>query len=126
MTLVKQHNPWISNELKHKTRKKHHLYKKAKASGDPAQWQKFVDTKKKNKTDIKRTRMKCIDDRVVGDLENGNIKPFRRYLKSLHQDSFGVPALKINGKLFTSAKDKARYYYYKNFASSKMCLLFPG
>ena len=126
MTLVKQHNPWISNELKHKTRKKHHLYKKAKASGDPAQWQKFLDTKKKNKTDIKRTRMKCIDDRVVGDLENGNIKPFWRYLKSLRQDSFGVPALKINGKLFTSAKDKARYYYYKNFAASKMCLLFPG
>ena len=108
LTSVKQHNPWISNELKRKTRKKHRLYKKAKASGDPAQWQKFLDTKKQNKTDIKRARMKYINDRVVGDLENGNSKPIWRYLKSLRQDSFGVPALKVNGKLFTSAKDKAR------------------
>ena len=60
------------------------------------------------KTDIKRAQMKYINDRVVCDLENGNSKPFCRYLKSLRQDSFGVPALKVNGKLFTSTKDKAR------------------
>ena len=44
----------------------------------------------------------------MGDLENGNSKPFWRHLKCLCQDSFGVPALRVNGKLFTDAKDKAR------------------
>ena len=45
------------------------------------------------KTDIKRAQMKYINDRVVGDLENGNSKPFCRHLIFLCQDSFGVPAL---------------------------------
>ena len=50
---------------------KHRLYKKAKASGDPAQWQKFLDTKKKNKTYIKRTRMKYVNDWV--DIYMGDV-----------------------------------------------------
>ena len=104
----KQSNSWITPELRRKSRKKHRLYRKAKRTGDPARWKQFKEVQKSNKRAITKARVKYINEQVVGDLEGGNAKPFWRYIKSLRQDSFGIPALRVGAQLFTSAQDKAK------------------
>ena len=104
----KQSNSWITPELRRKSRKKHRLSRKAKRTGDPARWKQFKEVQKSNKRAITKARVKYINEQVVGDLEGGNAKPFWRYIKSLRQDSFGIPALRVGAQLFTSAQDKAK------------------
>ena len=39
---------------------------------------------------------------------DSDTEPFWRYLKTLKQDCFGLPPLRLRGSLFTTVKDKAR------------------
>ena len=107
MTLIKRHNPRISNELKHKPRKMHLLFKKANVSGVPAQWQKFLDTTKKNKWTSSVLGWSTSMTRWSSTSKMEIANHFG-ITYNLRQDSFGVPAPKVNGKLFTSSNDKAR------------------
>ena len=56
---------------------------------------------------MKRARSNFVNQRVVGGLENGDTKPFWRYLKSLKQDAMGLPSLRVGGQLFSASKEKA-------------------
>jgi len=40
-------------------------------------------------------------------LDTGNTKPFWKYIKSQRQESFGITALKSDGKLYTDSKSKS-------------------
>ena len=44
---------------------------------------------------------------MFGDLKGGNARPFWRYIKSLRQDNFLIPARRVGAHFFTSAQDKA-------------------
>ena len=79
-----------------------------KATGDPVRWKQFRDIQKSNKREISKARDKFINEQVLGGLEGGNAKSFWRYMKSLRQDSFGVPALEVGSQLFTGAQDNAK------------------
>ena len=80
----KQINSWITYELRWKTRKKkHRLYKKAKATSDPVGWKQFQDGQKSNKGEISKARVKFINERVVGNIEGGDTKSLWHYMKFL-------------------------------------------
>ena len=40
--------------------------------------------------------------------EENNMRPFWKFVKAQHQDNFGIPPLKHNGKLHTDSKTKAQ------------------
>ena len=103
----KQHQPWISRNLKRKSRKKHRLYRKAKKSGDPAQMTAFRTFKKALERDAKKARITYINEHLIGGLEDGNTKPLYRYIKQLRMENLCLPPLKAGGSLITSACDKA-------------------
>ena len=103
----KQYQPWISWNLKRKSRKKHRLYRKAKKSGDPAKMTAFRTFKKAVEHDAKKARITYINEHVIDGLEDGNTKPLYRYIKQLRMENLCLPPLKAGGSLITSACDKA-------------------
>ena len=107
MTSKKWHQPWLTADIRRKSRKKHRLYRKAKRTNCSADWDAFNETKKLNSRNIKRARVKHINEKIVGGLQEGNSKPFWRFIKSLKQDGIGLPPLKLGGELYTAARDKA-------------------
>ena len=106
-TSRKQHQPWITHGMKERTRKKHRMYRKARKSGNPDHMSAFWDYKKQSAKEMKKAKVRYVNKRVLGELEDGNTKPFYRYIKSLRMDNIGLPPLKSTNTLVTSALDKA-------------------
>ena len=104
----RKRSPWTKSELKRKSRKKHGLYCKAKASRNREKMEQIKAFKKQFSRDCKKSRAEHNNRSVIGGLVEGNSKPFWRFVKSLRQDNIGVPPLKRHGKLFSGAAEKAR------------------
>ena len=67
----------------------------------------FWDYKKQMVKEVKRAKVCYVNERMLGELEDSNTKPFYRYIKSLRMDNIGLPPLKSANTLVTSARDKA-------------------
>ena len=93
-TSRKQHQPWITHGMKERTWKKHRMYRKARKSGNPDHMSAFWDYKKQSAKEMKKAKVRYVNERVLGELEDGNTKPFYRYIKSLRMDNIGLPPLK--------------------------------
>ncbi|CAH1273930.1 Hypp5238 [Branchiostoma lanceolatum] len=106
-TSRRHHLPWMTSELRRKTRRKHRMYKKAKKSNNPDHRERFRQVKKETARDLKRARSQYINSSIKQGLDEGSQKPFWKYIKAQRQDFIGVPPLKHKGKLFSEAKDKA-------------------
>ena len=104
----KNHKPWLTSDIRRLSSKKHRLYKRAKRSGKPEHNQKFQEVKNLCSKKVKKTRVKYINRRVLGGLEDGNSKPFWSYIKSLRQEGIGIPSLRVGSTLYSAASDKAR------------------
>ena len=89
------------------SRRKYRLYKRAKQSGKQDDMDTFRQYRKGSAKEVKRAKLRYVNERVLGGMENGNTKPFYGYIKSLRMDNTGLPALKLAGSLVTSAIDKA-------------------
>ena len=99
--------PWLSPELKRQCNKKQRLYNKARKSKNPAHWAEYKCLSKENRKMLRKAHWKHLN-RVLEDAEQeGNSKPFWRYIKSQRQDSVGVSPLKHKGQLHSDAKSKA-------------------
>ena len=98
--------PWLTNELRRKTNKKHRLYKKAKRSQNVKQLARFKSYKKSVQKEITRARNKYINENIVGGLKEGNTKPFYKYIKSMKKDNVGLAPLKSGSSLLTNASEK--------------------
>ena len=102
------HLPYITKPIQIKNRKRQRVYRKVKKSD----WQKDWDQCHTLKRDIMKELNAAFNDYVnnmlnVGDDAPGAMKRFFRFIKSLHQDSFGVSALKANGKVAATPTEKA-------------------
>ena len=106
-TSRQQHQPWITHGMKKRIRKKHRMYRKARKSSNPDHMSAFMDYKKQTAKEMKKAKVRYVNERVLGELEDGNTKPFYRYIKSLRMDNIGLPPLKSTNTLVTSALDKA-------------------
>ena len=95
--------PWITRELKCQINRKKRIYKKAKKTGDDADWQKFRDLRKKSQKDIKKSHAAYLNTLISEDSQKGMF----RYIKNKKKGSSGVGTLMANGKTAVSPKEKA-------------------
>ena len=103
-----QHNmPWFTNALKRMCKKKQRLYNKAKKSKSGKYWQQYKSLKKDTLKAIRKRRWQYINDILQVGLEQGDSKPFWKYVRSKRQDSTGVSPLLKNGVLHTENQSKA-------------------
>ena len=56
---------------------------------------------------VKKAHVNFINKRVISELEDENTKPFWSYINSLRREGIGTPLLKVEGTLYSSARDKA-------------------
>ena len=79
----------------------------ARKSGNAYHMSAFRDYKKQTAKEVQKDKVCYINERVLGELEDGNTKPFYRYIKSLRMDNIVLPPLKSANRLVTSALGKA-------------------
>ena len=103
MTSMRQHLPWISQELKRNTKRRHN---KAKRSGKTEHKEAYKAYKTKCQKNIRAVHRDFVTNIVTGDLQSDNKRPFWKYIKAQRQDSFGIPPLKQGSTLFTDSGTK--------------------
>ena len=106
--------PWFTARLRSLTRKKQKLYNQAMKSSrshtdnyNTPEWHRYKEFKKLTENAIKHSHWEYVNNTLTNSLEDGNSKPFWRYIKSKKQDSSGIAPLKSKGKLFSESRDKA-------------------
>ena len=93
--------PWLTPDLKRKCRRKHRLYNQAQKSRKPEHRQRYKDAQKAFQSDLKKSHWQYINNILCTSLEEGNSKPFYRYVRSKKEDQLGVSPLKEKGVLHT-------------------------
>ena len=107
MSSTRFNQPWINRESKRASRKKNKLFKKAKRSRCPLDWDRYNNFKKKAKT-IYRTAYKDYMHKLVDPETTTGTKKFWTYVNSRKCDSTGVAPLKSrDGIMHTDAITKA-------------------
>ena len=106
MTKTRTDLPWMSPELKRNCRRNQRLYNKAKKSGRPDDKKRYQDARKSFQTQLKNAHWQYVNDMLRSSLEDGDSKPFYRYIKSKREDNVGVSPLKEDGKLHVTAVKK--------------------
>ena len=96
--------PWLNRNIRKQLKKKHRLYKKAKASG---KWEKYRHFSREVKRNLRKAEWDHVNNVIQEGLNQNNTKPFWSYTKSKRQDNIGIAPLKSKGNLLTDAKSKA-------------------
>ena len=101
--------PWITQATRRMCRKKQRLYNKAKKARKDKNhlWAKYNAHKKATARALKKARWSYINGILQTSLNEGNSKPFWRYMYSQGNDGSGVAPLKDNGTLHSDGRDKA-------------------
>ena len=99
--------PWFTQDLKRSCRRKQRLYNRAKKSGKPEHKRKYKDAQKSFQSSLSKAHWQYINNILSTSLEEGNSKPFYKYVRSKREDQVGVPPLKENGVLHTSAAKRS-------------------
>ena len=99
--------PWLTPSLKRQCNLKHRLYNKARRTHRHSDWQKYNDLAKSTKKALKQARWQHVNKILHEAEEEGNSKPFYRYIKSQRQDSVGVAPLKDSSGIHTTPSSKA-------------------
>lgn len=107
MSSTRTNLPWFNQHLKKLVKKKQRLYNKAKKDNTPTNWESFRSFQKLTKKAIKSSYWQYINNTLTKSLEDGNVKPFWKYIKSKKQDASGVAPLKSGGILHSEANAKA-------------------
>ena len=101
--------PWITQAIRRQIRKRNHLYKQFKKTGDQAFRNKFLALRKSIKSKIKLSYAIYLEGLLGLNDENpvcDNKKLFS-FLMSSNQDQLGTPALKQGNRLITATAEKA-------------------
>ena len=99
--------PWLTTELRCMCRKKQRLYNRAKKSRKEHHWSTYKSHKKSTAKALNKARIDYINGILQAGLDEGNPKPFSRYIFSQRNGRGGVAALKEDGKLHTGGQKKA-------------------
>ena len=68
---------------------------------------RYLDIEQMVKRELRDGERVYVNDILQNGLELGNNKPFWKYVKSPKQETFGISALKSNGKVITESLSKA-------------------
>lgn len=107
LTSVRYNLPWLTNELKRQCRKKHRYYNRAKKTKKASDWTKFQNLKRELAQAIRQAHIDYVNGILEDSLDEGNPRPFWRYIKSQKQDNFGIAPLKHHGEIRSDSKGKA-------------------
>ena len=98
----KNNSPWISSSIKRKLRRKERIYNRARATGSAADKQKFRAIRKEIQKETKIAYWKWVRSSCIE-----SPKQFWSFVKKLHKDSMGIPALRSGGQLVSESTGKA-------------------
>ena len=102
--------PWINNNIRQMIKRRDRFYKKFKTTNDPTIKEKYKLLKHKIQRDLRTQYWNYIEDLFSPD-ECGNcysgMKKFWSFIKHRKTDNNGIAPIKKNGKLLTSAHDRA-------------------
>jgi len=100
--------PWFNNTLKRLCNKKQRLFNKAKRTRKAQHWEQYKSFKKDLLKAIRRQRWCYINDMLQVGLDQGDSKPFWRYVRAQRQDTSGISPLLHQGVLHTDSLRKAK------------------
>jgi hypothetical protein len=99
--------PWITNKTKRMTRKKQRLFNRAKKTGREHHWAQYRSFKKATTKALNKARWDYINGILQTSLDEGNSKPFWRYVYSQKNDRTGVAPLRDGSGLVCDSRSKA-------------------
>jgi hypothetical protein len=99
--------PWLTPHLKRLTRKKQRLYNRAKKSHKDLHWAQYKSLKSALTKALRKARWDYINGILQLGLDEGNTKPFWRYVYSQKNDRSGVAPLREDGRLHSDGQRKA-------------------
>ena len=107
MSSSRRNVPWITPAIRRMTNKKQRLYNRAKRTHKEQHWAQYRAHKNNTTKALRKARWNYINSILQTSLDDGNSKPFWRYIFSQKNDQSGVAALKENGKLHSGGQKKA-------------------
>ena len=99
--------PWLTPNIKRMTRKKQRLFNRAKKTCKEQHRAQYKSYKKATSKAIKEARWTYISGILQTSLDEGNSKPFWRYIYSQKNDRTGVAPLRDKSDLVSDSKLKA-------------------
>ncbi|XP_072021949.1 uncharacterized protein [Amphiura filiformis] len=119
MVRKRNYTPWINQTLKRLHKRKQRAYNRARKSNSQEDWESFKELRRKIKKATRKAYRGYIRDKC---LESS--KQFWSFIKSLKNDSSGIPALKdAHGGLVTCNRQKAELLncqYQKQFTQERL------
>ena len=97
--------PWLTRTNKRLIRQKQKAYNRAKKSNKDSDWATFRRLRKKSQQSMKQAHWDYVN-RILEE-DGKNSKGLWRYLKGMRKDNAGVSPLSSNGKIVTTAQEKA-------------------
>ena len=96
---------WLNHNIKKGMRNRKRLYDRAKRTNAPTDWNAY--RKARNLVNSKLEVAHCdYQRRLFDESFTGNKRQFWKYIRSMRQDSTGIPTLFSDGKEFNTARDK--------------------
>ena len=99
--------PWFNNTLKRMCKKKQRLFNRAKRTKSAQHWEQYKSFKRDTLKAIRKHRWNYINNVLQLGLDQGDTKPFWKYVRAQRQDDVGVAPLLDNGVLHTDSLSKA-------------------
>jgi hypothetical protein len=99
--------PWLTPNIKRMTRKKQRLFNHAKKTGKEMHWAQYRSFKRATTKALNKARWNYINGILQTGIDEGNTKPFWRYIYSQKNDRSGVAPLKEGSTLVSDSKSKA-------------------
>jgi len=84
------------------------MFNRARKSGQDQHWEQYKAFASDLKKQLRQAHWRHINNILLEAENNDNPKPFWNYIKSQSQDNVGVAPLKHQGRLFSSAQDRAK------------------
>ena len=106
LTTSRYNLPWFNKHLKKNCKRKKRLYKKAKISRNPEDWQEFYNIRKDMHKHLRSARLSYINLFLTTAITD-NSKAFWSFISKLRQDNQGIGNLNIAGNIITDDKQKA-------------------
>jgi hypothetical protein len=96
--------PWVRRKERKMLKKKRRLYKQARKTN---KWTNYRTFPKECKRHLRKAEWDYVRTNIIDGLNNNNIKPFWKYVKSKRQESGGIAPLKKGTNLISDSKGKA-------------------
>ena len=107
MSSLRWNVPWITPAIRRMTNKKQRLYNHAKRTHKEQNRAQYRAHKNNTTKALWKAHWNYINGILQTSLDDGNSKPFWRYIFSQKNDQSGVAALTKNGKLHSGGQKKA-------------------